>query len=115
MKSNAMLVIIAATIIVLAIVGIYNFTQLTKKEQLAKVKEWLLYAVVMAEKELGAGTGKLKLRYVYDLFLTQFSWLADFVTFETFSKLVDEALEEMKRLLENNEAVQNIVNNTQEQ
>jgi hypothetical protein len=79
--------------------------------QIAKVKEWLLYAVTMAEKELGGGTGKLKLRYVYDLFLTKFSWLAKVITFEQFSALVDEALEEMKRLLESNNAVKEIVNN----
>ena len=65
----------------------------------------------MAEKELGGGTGKLKLRYVYDLFLTKFNWLAKVITFEQFSDLVDEALEEMKRLLESNNAVKEIVNN----
>ena len=65
----------------------------------------------MAEKELGGGTGKLKLRYVYDLFLTKFNWLAKVISFEQFSDLVDEALEEMKRLLESNNAVKEIVNN----
>lgn len=88
-----------------------KFFKLPTSAQLAKVKEWLLYAVTMAEKELGGGTGKLKLRYVYDLFLTKFNWLAKVISFEKFSDLVDEALEEMKRLLESNNAVKEIVNN----
>ena len=68
----------------------------------------------MAEKELGGGTGKLKLRYVYDLFLTKFSWLAKIISFEQFSELVDEALEEMKLLLNTNEQIAAIVENTEE-
>ena len=46
-----------------------KFASLPSEQQLLKVKEWLLWAVVLAEKELGSGTGQLKLRYVYDLFL----------------------------------------------
>lgn len=72
------------------------------EEQLLKVKEWLLYAVIMAEKDLGAGTGQIKLRYVYDLFLERFPNLILWIPFETFSKMVDEALEKMKHLLETN-------------
>ncbi|MFR6482019.1 MAG: hypothetical protein ACLUPD_10785 [Anaerotignum faecicola] len=45
-------------------------------EQREKVKEWLLLAVTEAEKELGSGTGQLKLRYVYDLFLRRFPAVA---------------------------------------
>ena len=91
-----------------------KFFKLPTSAQLAKVKEWLLYAVTMAEKELGGGTGKLKLRYVYDLFLTKFNWIAQVITFEQFSGLVDEALEEMKHLLENNTSMQELVNSTKE-
>ena len=55
------------------------------------------------------GTGKLKLRQVYDAFLTKFPWLAPVITFEQFSGLVDDALEEMRKLLEDNKAVQQLV------
>ena len=89
-----------------AVTGFYN---MPTDKQIKKVKEWLLYAVTMAEKELGGGTGKLKLRYVYDMFLSKFSWLAKAITFERFSGLVDEALEEMKKILESNAAVQELV------
>lgn len=107
---NWALIIALVYMIVTVAAAITGFFNQPTKQQLAKVKEWLLYAVTMAEKELGGGTGKLKLRYVYDLFLTKFSWLARLITFEQFSALVDEALEEMKRLLESNASVQHLVN-----
>ena len=62
-----------------------------------------------AEKELGGGTGKLKLRQVYDLFVVRFPWLVRVVPFELFSSMVDDALEEMRKMLENNKAVKAIV------
>lgn len=100
--------IILAVLAVLAAAGIavYRYFKLPSETQLAKVREWLLWAVTEAEKELGGGTGKLKLRQVYDLFVTRFSWLARIVPFELFSSLVDDALEEMREMLKNNKAVQ---------
>lgn len=38
--------------------AIYSFVKMPSDKQLNKVREWLLYAVTKAEKELGAGTGK---------------------------------------------------------
>lgn len=60
--------------------AIYSFVKMPSDKQLNKVREWLLYAVTKAEKELGAGTGKLKLRYVYDMFVARFEWLAKVIT-----------------------------------
>jgi hypothetical protein len=85
------------------------FLKAPSDKQLNKVQEWLLYAVTMAEKELGGGTGQIKLRYVYDMFVTRFTWLARIITFEAFSKMVDNALEKMKTMLESNEAMQRLV------
>ena len=59
-----------------------------------------------AEKELGGGTGQIKLRYVYDMFVTKFPVVSNFVTFETFSYMVDEALIKMRHLLETNEKIE---------
>ena len=73
------------------------------------VREWLLYAVTKAEKELGGGTGQIKLRYVYDMFVARFTWLARVISFEAFSMMVDEALERMKKMLESNKAMQTLV------
>ncbi len=108
-KNWVLIVALVAAIAAGVAAGI-KFYNMPADKQLSKVKEWLLYAVTMAEKELGGGTGKLKLRYVYDLFLSKFGWLAKVITFEQFSGLVDEALEEMKRLLESNASAQQLVN-----
>ena len=95
--------------LLVAAAAIGLFGGLPTEKQLAKVKEWLLWAVTEAEKDLGGGTGKLKLRQVYDLFVQRFPWLAKAVSFELFSSLVDEALEEMREMLDNNQAVKAFV------
>ena len=55
-------------------------------EQINDVKQWLLYAVTEAEKDLGSGTGKLKLRQVYDLFLQRFPIVSRMISFEQFGQ-----------------------------
>ena len=69
-----------------------------------KIKQWLLLAVTTAEKELGGGTGQIKLRYVYDMFMQRYPVAAKIVSFDTFSVWVDEALENMKQMLKDNKA-----------
>lgn len=103
--------IIVAVIAALVVAGvaIYRYFGLPSDAQLDKVRKWLLWAVTEAEKELGGGTGKLKLRQVYDLFVTRFPWLAKVVSFELFSDMVDDALDEMREMLKNNRAVQQLV------
>ena len=96
--------------IAVLIVSVLNFMKLPKNQQLEKVKQWLLIAVTEAEKALGSGTGRLKLSYVYDLFVTKFPWLAKIIPFETFSTLVDEVLEDMRKLIEANPNVNEYVN-----
>lgn len=104
--------IILAIIAVLVVAGVaaYRYLGLPSEDQLEKVRQWLLKAVTEAERELGGGTGKLKLRTVYDAFLTKFPWLAPVVSFELFSELVDDALDEMREMLEKNETVKAYVN-----
>ena len=68
------------------------------------------FYLTKAEKELGGGTGQIKLRYVYDMFVARFVWLARMISFEAFSMMVDEALERMKKMLESNKAMQDFVN-----
>lgn len=87
----------------------YRFLKLPTKAQVEKVKEWLLWAVTNAEKELGGGTGKLKLRQVYDLFVQRFPSVAMAVSFDTFSQWVDEALTEMRKMLVENQAAAELV------
>lgn len=89
--------------------AVYVFVRMPSDKQLNKVREWLLYAVTKAEKELGGGTDQIKLRYVYDMFVARFAWLARVISFEAFSMMVDEALERMKKMIENNKAMQTLV------
>lgn len=79
-----------------------RFSKEPTEAKIEMIKEWLLYAVTMAEKELGGGTGQVKLRYVWDMFIKTFPALAPLVPFEVFSQLVDEALDQMRHLLETN-------------
>lgn len=102
-------------VLVAAGLGIYRFVGLPTQEQLDKVRKWLLWAVTEAEKELGSGTGALKLRQVYDLFVVRFPWLARVISFALFSRMVDEALEEMRELLDTNQAVSAFVNGADSQ
>lgn len=90
--------IILAAIAMGAVGGVlvYKFFKQPSSKQVAKVKEWLLLAVVEAEKQFGSGTGQLKLRSVYDLFVSRFPWVAKIVSFSTFSGWVDEALDKVE-------------------
>lgn len=107
-KNFGVIVTIAVALAAVVVFAIRFFESGTEK-QLTKVREWLLYAVSLAEKELGSGTGKLKLRYVYDMFVVKFPWLAKLISFERFSTIVDESLEDMNKLLATNDAVANFV------
>lgn len=76
----------------------------------AKAKEWLKWAVVYTEKMLGEKTGQLKLRYCYDMFIQRFPVFSKIVSFENFSKMVDEALKFLENQL-NNDAIKAFINN----
>lgn len=105
---------IAVVIGILAVVivigyAIYKFTKLEKSKQLEIMQEWLLLAVIQAEKELGGGTGQIKLRYVYDMFLSKFKFVSKIMTFEQFSALVDISLIKMNDMLQNNKQIQEYI------
>lgn len=74
-----------------------------------KAKEWLKYAVSVAEQDLGTGTGQLKLREVYDMFIKNFPLFAKIVPFNIFSKWVDLALEWMDEQLSKNAKLKTII------
>ena len=78
------------------------FLKLSKEKQIEMIKQWLLFIVIEAEKELGGGTGAVKLRFVYDKFIKRFKFMSKVISFETFSALVDEALETMRFMIQNN-------------
>lgn len=68
-------------------------------------KNWLVWAVTEAETMFGSKTGKLKLRYAYELAVERFPVLAKFIPFSMFSKLVDSALDVMRDMIENNKNI----------
>lgn len=102
------ILIILAVVIVFGI-AVYLFFQLPIGTQKKKIKEWLLLAVTEAERELGSGTGQLKLRAVYSEFISVFKIAAAFISFETFSEWVDDVLVKMRNILSTNKAVESLV------
>ena len=68
-------------------------------------KNWLVWAVSEAESVFGSNTGKLKLRYAYELAVARFPTIAKLIPFALFSKMVDEALEVMRDMIENNKNI----------
>ena len=97
-------------ILIAAGISIYHFINLTSSDQIKKVKEWLLYAVTLAEKQLGSETGQIKLRFVYDMFIVKFPYLVKIISFEKFSHLVDEVLDQFEEILSKNEKIKEYVN-----
>ena len=106
---NWYLLVGGVALIVVAGFAVYRFVGLPTKEQIVKIKEWLKYAVTMAEKELGGKTGQLKLRMVYDMFVSKFPSVAKLISFDTFASWVDDALEWMNKQLEANKAIETVV------
>ena len=106
---NWYLIVGAISILAVAVIAIIEFFKKPTSEQIEAVKSWLLWAVCEAERALGSGTGKLKLRYVYDMFIEKFPYVAKFLSFEQFSMYVDEALEEMKKLIESSPRIQQYI------
>lgn len=101
-SANIILAIFVVMMITVASIYVYNFMKLSRDEKINNIKEWLKYAVTIAEKELGKGTGQLKLRYVYNMFVERFPKLTNLITFELFSAMVDEALIWMNEQIDKN-------------
>lgn len=96
------LVLGAAFIILLEIVRLISTIKTnTKEDNLKMIKSWLLSVIVNAEKVYGGKTGKVKLSYVYGLFIEKFPKLAKIISFETFSTLVDEVLKINENFIDN--------------
>lgn len=86
---------------------IFRFMGMPTEKQKAKVKEWLIWACIEAERALQSGTGQLKLREVWNMFcaVPAFTWVARVISFEQFSVWVSDALYEVKQMLISNKAL----------
>lgn len=100
--NNWYFIFLALAVILVVVRAIRVFLNRPTDAQIKTIKEWLLWACTEAEKELGGGTGKLKLRYVYDAFLSKFPGLSAIISFDMLSGLVDEVLEDMREILSSN-------------
>ena len=106
-------IVIAVTVyILITAYNVWKFVKQPTAEQLATVKSWLLYACTEAEKELGSGTGSVKLAYVFDKFQGKFGDISKFISYDEFSNMVDDVLEKFKNMLASNTSLQGYVNGT---
>lgn len=110
LAKNWFILIAFVAVLALTIYSVIFFIKEPKETKLMNLKEWLKWAVVQAEKELGSGTGALKLRMVYDMAIQKYPWLINYITFERFSTWVDEALDWMRKQLETNVSIKQLVN-----
>lgn len=78
------------------------------------VIEFLLQAVIMAEKDLGSGTGKIKLSVVYGNFIEKYPIFSKIIPFSVFSAWVDAVLVDMMDILLKNEKARDYVENKKE-
>lgn len=108
LENIGILVGIVGLLIIIGL-GMYEFFKLEKSKRLNMVREWLLLAVVKAEKQLGGGTGQIKLRFVYDMFIDKFKFLSMLISFGQFSSMVDEALDQMKEMLLTNQQLKEYI------
>lgn len=102
--------IIALATLSIAFTAVYHFFKYPAAEKIATVKAWLLAAVTAAQKQFGAGTGSIKLSYVYNQFLQTFPQISSLISFDKFSELVDEVLDKFRGMLQSNKNLQDYIN-----
>lgn len=88
---------------------VFHFSERPSKIEQNSMLEFLKKAVVDAEIEYGRGTGELKLRAVYSMVVNKYHWVALFVPFETFKKMVDEAIDWMNDQIVTNGYIQDYI------
>lgn len=97
---------IEIVVVALILVGIgfylYKFFTQPSEKRKDQIRTWLLEVVILAESVWESKTGKIKFSMVYDKFIERFGWMALLLPKSVFEVLVDEALEEMRHLLETN-------------
>ena len=98
--------------IAMAVIGIRFIIKFVKNptpQQLESIKQWAIYACAMAEASLGSGTGQLKMRATYDMFLTKFPALSKLISFEAYQGITETALVEFKKMLAQNPSVKDLI------
>lgn len=104
--SDIIFYIIAVVAVILVIVAAMRFKSF---------RNWLVFAVSEAEKYLGSGTGKLKIRYAYDLAVKQYPTITKILPWRVFSRLVDAALVIMRQMIDENQKIAEAINTKTEE
>ena len=99
-----------AKIIFIAVLAVALIAAVILAANVSAFRNWLVYAVTEAEAKFGGKTGKLKLRYVYDMAVEAFPVIAKTLPFSFFSWAVDSALLIMRGMIEDNRQIADIVN-----
>jgi LPS O-antigen subunit length determinant protein (WzzB/FepE family) len=103
------MLIVAIAIIAMAVVTVIDFINKSPKERIETIKQWAVYACAMAEAHLGSGTGQMKMRETYDMFLQRFPSLATVITYEKYKEIAEKALLEFKQMLSTNPSIQEMI------
>lgn len=109
MRETISIAIALSSVLIVLVFSIVSWIKLPSNQKIEDVKQWLRYAITVAEKTLHEGTGQLKLRMVYDMFLDRYPELKNLIPFDTFSEWVDEALEWLNVQLESNKSLKEYV------
>ena len=109
---NWLIFVIALILVLITVYAVLRFLKLTPKQQLDKVKTALLYMVTEAEKELKRKTGRVKRSMVWEWLVERFPIITLFITEEKYDELLDQALEEFKKMMESNDSLYDYVYNT---
>lgn len=109
---NWLIFVIALILVLITVYAVLRFLKLTPNQQLDKVKTALLYMVTEAEKELKSKTGRVKRSMVWEWLVERFPVITLFITEEKYDELLDQALEEFKKMLESNDSLYDYVYNT---
>lgn len=109
---NWVIFVIALVLILLTVYAVLRFLKLTPKQQLSKVRAALLYMVTEAEKELKSKTGRVKRSMVWEWLVERFPFISLFITEEKYDELLDQALEEFRKMLESNDSLYDYVYDT---
>lgn len=109
---NWLIFVIALILVLFAVYAVLRFLKLTPQQQLGKVKTALLYMVTEAEKELKSKTGRVKRSMVWEWLVERFPIISLFITEEKYDELLDQALDEFRKMLEGNDSLYDYVYNT---
>lgn len=108
---NWFLVVALAAALGVSVWAVVRFAGLPTEKQKEKIKNWLIWACIEAERKLQSDTGQLKLREVWNMFCAVpiFTTVAKCISFDEFTEYVKDALRKAKEMLVNNKTLANYV------